>query len=143
MTACLLHNSGLNATHAARIIRCAEFCARGSLYDVLRRGRRDAEAAAQLTWRRRLGMVGERVGWWEWSVLALAHSPPTAPSAAAGAGCRHRHAVPARPRRHPPRRQVAQPAGGRQLAGQGRRLQPVSGGSPHAVGRLDHGRGRR
>lgn len=34
-----------------------EFCARGSLYDVLRAAAQDPELAAQLTWDRRLGMA--------------------------------------------------------------------------------------
>ncbi|KAL4458293.1 hypothetical protein ABPG75_013158 [Micractinium tetrahymenae] len=34
-----------------------EYCSRGSLYDVLRQANRDAEAAAQLTWQRRLSML--------------------------------------------------------------------------------------
>ena len=35
----------------------SEFCARGSLYDVLAAGRQSAAAAAQLTWHRRLSML--------------------------------------------------------------------------------------
>ena len=35
----------------------AEFCARGSLYDVLRRARQDPKRAAELTWQLRLSMV--------------------------------------------------------------------------------------
>lgn len=35
----------------------AEYCARGSLYDQLRAASRQPEAAAQLTWHRRLGMA--------------------------------------------------------------------------------------
>lgn len=34
-----------------------EYCQRGSLYDVLQTAKRDASVAAQLTWRRRLGMA--------------------------------------------------------------------------------------
>lgn len=34
-----------------------EFCAKGSLTDCLRAARADAGVAAQLTWRRRLGMA--------------------------------------------------------------------------------------
>ena len=36
-----------------------EYCERGSLTDVLRAGKRDAAAAAELTWPRRLGMALE------------------------------------------------------------------------------------
>ena len=35
----------------------AEFCSRGSLYDVLRLANRQPDFAAELTWQRRLGMV--------------------------------------------------------------------------------------
>lgn len=37
--------------------RCAEFCARGSLYDVLRKAADSPAHAAQLTWARRLSMA--------------------------------------------------------------------------------------
>jgi hypothetical protein len=37
----------------------AEYCARGSLYDVLRRGRQDPARAAELTWSLRLAMAGD------------------------------------------------------------------------------------
>ncbi len=35
----------------------AEFCAKGSLYNVLQRARQSTEASAQLGWQRRLGMA--------------------------------------------------------------------------------------
>lgn len=35
----------------------AEYCARGSLYDVLSAASRDASLAATLTWRRRIAML--------------------------------------------------------------------------------------
>ena len=36
---------------------CAEYCGRGSVYDILRRARNDSSMASQLTWQRRVGMV--------------------------------------------------------------------------------------
>ena len=36
---------------------CAEYCSQGSLYDCLAAAREQPAAAAQLTWRRRLGMA--------------------------------------------------------------------------------------
>jgi len=38
---------------------CAEYCSRGSLYDCLAAARKQAAAAAQLTWRRRLAMAAD------------------------------------------------------------------------------------
>jgi hypothetical protein len=39
------------------LLLAAEFCAHGSLYDLLRGAAQEAELAAALTWRRRLAMV--------------------------------------------------------------------------------------
>lgn len=44
-------------THTPCTHLLAEFCAKGSLYNVLQRGRQSPEAAAQLGWQRRLGMA--------------------------------------------------------------------------------------
>ena len=41
-----------------------EYCARGSLADLLRAARASPARAAQLKWPRRLGMVGGWVGGW-------------------------------------------------------------------------------
>lgn len=49
------HGSSLPARHA-------EFCSRGSIYDLLKAAREQPQLAAQLTWRRRLSMAtGKRV----------------------------------------------------------------------------------
>lgn len=38
-------------------LRAAEYCARGSLYDVLKQANRSPAAAAELTWRRRVDIA--------------------------------------------------------------------------------------
>jgi len=50
------HNNN-NSSLIPLLLLIADYCSRGSLYDVLRQAAKDPTAARQLTWLRRLALV--------------------------------------------------------------------------------------
>ena len=95
----------------------AEYCARGGLDEVLAQARKDPAVGAQLTWARRLQLVGPGGPALQADSLSSRRAPPFLPGTASppppppGAGRRKGHGLPAQPRGGLPAPRPGAPAG--------------------------------